>query len=142
MSLLFEAVGFDLVPAVEGQCAVVTTVLKGMTEKAKILLDHWALPNHLYKSTERTPLLHIALRAHNLAMVRLLVDAGAFVDAKDESGMDAFKICAAVEGGDFAKASFKYMIRKGKRQVAKQVSTKESSSNNQDNIQKLDVTAS
>ena len=40
MSLLFEAVGFDSVPAVEGQCAVVTTVLKGMTEKAKILLDH------------------------------------------------------------------------------------------------------
>ena len=118
MGLLFEAVGFDLVPAVEGQCAVVTTVLKEMTEKAKILLNHWALPNHLYESTERTPLLHIALRAHNLAMVRLLIDAGAFVDAEDESGMDAFEVCAAAEGGDLAKASFKYMIRKGKRQVA------------------------
>ena len=113
-----------------------------MTKEAKILLDHSAFANYLYKSTERTPLLHIALRAQNLAMVRLLVDGGAFVDAKDEAGMDAFKVCAAVGGGDFTKASSKYMIRKGKRQVAKQVSTKKSSSNSQDNIDKLDVTAS
>ena len=70
MNLLFESVGFDSVPAVEDQCAVVSTVLTGMTKEAKMFLDHCALPNHLYKSTERTPLLHIALRAQNLAMVR------------------------------------------------------------------------
>ena len=116
MNLLFESVGFDSVPAVEDQCAVVSTVLTGMTREAKIFLDHCALPNHLYKSTERTPLLHIALRAQNLAMVRLLVDAGAFLDAKDEAGMDAFKVCTAVDDGDFRKSAFKYMIRKGKRQ--------------------------
>ncbi|KAK0517513.1 hypothetical protein JMJ35_000668 [Cladonia borealis] len=109
MSLLFESAGFDTVPAIEGQCAVVTTVLEGMTKEAKILLDRWALPNHLYKSIERTPLLHVALRARNLAMVRLLVDA------KDEAGMDAFETCAAV-GGAFAKSSFKYMVRQGKWQ--------------------------
>ena len=117
MKLLFESVGFGSVPADKGQCAVVTTVLKGMTKKAKIFFNHCALPNHLYKSTERTPLLHIALRAQDLAMVRLLVDAGAFVDAKDEAGVDAFKVCAALGGGDFVKSSFKYMVRKGKRQV-------------------------
>ena len=117
MKLLFESVGFGSVPADEGQCAVVTTVLKGMTKKAKIFFNHCALPNHLYNSTERTPLLHIALRAQDLAMVRLLVDAGSFVDAKDEAGMDAFKVCAEVGGGDFVKSSLKYMARKGKRQV-------------------------
>ena len=115
MSLLFEFADFDTVPAIEGQCAVVTTVLEGMTKEAKILLDHWALPNHLYKSIERTPLLQVALRARNLAMVRLLVDAGAFVDAKDEAGRDAFEACTAV-GEDFAKSSFKYMVRQGKWQ--------------------------
>ena len=115
MSLLFEALSSVSMPAVEGQCAVVTTVMKGMTEEAKMLLDHCASPNHIYKSEQRNLLLHIALRAHNLAMVRLLVDAGAFVDVKDESGMDAFRVCAASEGGDTAKASFRYMQRKGRR---------------------------
>ena len=116
MNLLFESVGFDSVPAVEDQCALVSTVLTGMTKEAKMFLDHCALPNHLYRSTERTPLLHIALRAQNLAMVRLLVDAGAFLDAKDVAGMDAFNVCTAVDDGDYRKSAFKYMIRKGKRQ--------------------------
>lgn len=49
-------------------------------------------------------------------MVRLLINAGAFVDAKDKSGLDAFQVCAALEG-DVAKASFRYMQRKGKRQI-------------------------
>lgn len=117
MRLLFEALGIDSIPVVEGQCAVVTTILKGMTE-AKILLDHWASPSRIYQRNERRPLLHIALEAQNLAMVRLLVDAGAFVDAKDESGVDAFQVCAALETGDFAQASSRYMQRKGRRQVA------------------------
>ena len=117
MSLLFEALSSVSMPAVEEHCAVVTTVLKGMIEETRILLDHCASPNHIYKSEQRSPLLHVALRAHNLAMVRLLVDAGAFVDVKDESGMDAFRVCAASGGGDTAKASFRYMQRKGRRQV-------------------------
>ena len=117
MRLFFEAVGIDSIPVVEGQCAVVTAILKGMTKEAKILLDHWASPNHIYKTKEGTPLLHLALRAHNLAMVRLLVNAGAFVDAKDKSGMDAFRVCAALVGGVFAKSSFRYMQQKGRRQV-------------------------
>ena len=37
--------------------------------------------------------------------------------AKDKSRMDAFRVCAALEGGDSAKASFRYMQRKGRRQV-------------------------
>ena len=89
MSLLFEALGPVSMPAVEGLFAVVITVMKGMIEEAKLLLDHCASPNHIYKSEQRKPLLHIALRAHSLTMVRLLVDAGAFFDAKDESEVDA-----------------------------------------------------
>lgn len=50
MRLLFEAVGVDSIPMAEGQCAVVTTILKGMTEEAKSLLDHRASPNHIYKT--------------------------------------------------------------------------------------------
>ena len=117
MRLLFEAVGVDSIPVAEGQCAVVTTIMKGMIKEAKILLDHRASPNHIYNTKERTPLLHIALRAQNLAMVRLLVDAGAFVDAKDQSGLDAFQVCAALDGGDLTKASVRYMQRKGKRKI-------------------------
>ena len=60
MSLFLGFVGFDSVPPNEGQCAAVTTVLKGMTKEAKILLDHRASPNHIIKSEQRNSLLHVA----------------------------------------------------------------------------------
>ena len=47
-------------------------------------------------------------------MVRLLVDAGAFVNVKDESRVDAFQVYTTLEIGDFAQVSSRYIQRKGR----------------------------
>jgi len=46
-------------------------------------------------------------------IARLLIDRGAYVDAKDRFGMDAFKVCAAMEKVDTIGEMFKYMKKHG-----------------------------
>lgn len=76
-------------------------------------------------------------------MVRLSIDASAFVDAKDKSRMDAFGICASLAGKNSSKASVWMDDVPDRRTASFKVSQcLEVISNDQANMDRLDITAS
>ena len=115
MDLLHDAMGFSPLPATEGVCGIVTAVSHSRLEDMGTFLRNGAKVNHNYGSTQKFPLLHIALRNQDVGMVQLLVDNGVLVDAEDELGQDAFQVCASLNETISTNSNIRYMRKHGKR---------------------------
>ena len=115
MEMLFDAIGYDLLPSEEGVCSVVTAVSQSRCENVEALLDNGAEVNHRYKSIQGTPLLHVALSNQDVPMVQLLVDKGALVDIENSNGWGAFMVCDSLPKTASTRSNFLYMKKHGKR---------------------------
>ena len=120
MEMLVEAMApgiLSSLPFTENECCVVTAVSKCDLATVTTLFESCgAQPNQLHRSTNNTPLLHLALRTEDRAKVKYLTKLGAFVDVEDGNGNDAFKVCDSLGNTTgFTQYTAKYMKSHGKR---------------------------
>ena len=118
LQMLFESMGWSELPTVDGECPVVTAVVESRIQDVRVLLDHNARVNHYYESLGTTPLLHVALRNHDSATSRLLIDKGAYIDLQDQNGLDALAVCASMKKTEFITQISDHMSNFGKRKMA------------------------
>ncbi|RYJ44857.1 ankyrin repeat domain-containing protein [Flavobacterium beibuense] len=86
------ATGFELVKEYKTNTPLCNAICKGDVETVKKFIEYGVDVNET--SNGKTPLM-LAARYNNVEIIKLLVDNGAYVNAKDDKGFTALKYAEA-----------------------------------------------